>query len=75
MGKSAKDEIPQVVLDAINVFDDAMNDTRAAPRVLRVAHRLFTRVHGRGILRTSALRSSRQFTYQALSDGSQIQPP
>jgi hypothetical protein len=29
MGKSAKDEIPQVVLDVINVFDDAMNDTRA----------------------------------------------
>jgi hypothetical protein len=29
MGKSAKDEIPQVVLDAINVFDDAMNDTQA----------------------------------------------
>ena len=29
MGKSAKDEIPQVVLDAINVFDDVMNGTRA----------------------------------------------
>jgi hypothetical protein len=29
MGKSAKDEIPQVVLDAINVFDDAMNGTQA----------------------------------------------
>ena len=29
VGKSAKDEIPQVVLDAINVFDDAMNGTRA----------------------------------------------
>ena len=29
MGKSAKDEIPQVVLDAINVFDDGMNETRA----------------------------------------------
>jgi hypothetical protein len=29
MGNSAKDEIPQVVLDAINVFDDAMNGTRA----------------------------------------------
>jgi hypothetical protein len=29
MGKSAKDEIPQVVLDAINVFDDAMNGSRA----------------------------------------------
>jgi hypothetical protein len=28
MGKSAQDEMPQVVLDAINVFDDAMNDTR-----------------------------------------------
>jgi hypothetical protein len=29
MGKSAKDEIPQVVLDAINGFDDAMNGTQA----------------------------------------------
>jgi hypothetical protein len=29
MGKSAKDEIPQVDLDAINVFDDAMNGTQA----------------------------------------------
>ncbi len=29
MGKSAKDEIPQVMLDAINVSDDSMNDTRA----------------------------------------------
>jgi hypothetical protein len=29
MGKSAKDKIPQVVLDAINVFDDSMNDARA----------------------------------------------
>jgi hypothetical protein len=29
MGKSAKDEVPQVVLEAINVFDDAMNGTRA----------------------------------------------
>lgn len=29
MGKSAKDEIPQMVLDAISIFDDAMNGTRA----------------------------------------------
>jgi hypothetical protein len=29
MGKSAKDEIPQEALDAINAFDDAMNGTRA----------------------------------------------
>jgi hypothetical protein len=29
MGKSAKDEIPQVVLDATNVFDDDMNGTQA----------------------------------------------
>ena len=29
MGKSAKDEIPQVVLDAINIFDDVMNGTWA----------------------------------------------
>ena len=29
MDKSAKDEIPQVVLDATNVFDDDMNGTQA----------------------------------------------
>jgi hypothetical protein len=29
MGKSAKDEIPQVALDAISIFDDGMNGTRA----------------------------------------------
>jgi hypothetical protein len=29
MGKTAKDEIPQVVLDAISISDDSMNGTRA----------------------------------------------
>ena len=29
MGRSAKDEIPQEALDAINAFDDAMNGTWA----------------------------------------------